>query len=89
MPFTPINILNHEPPSTTGTLITPAILRHFETQYEKAIADSSGPMRTGTSETLKAELLSTQPIGSAGRIYFNTTTGQLWGYTDAWQEVGE
>ena len=89
MPFTPINILNHEPPSTTGTLITPAVLRHFETQYEKAIADSSGPMRTDTANTLKAELRTTQPTGAAGRIYFNTTTGQLWGFTDAWQEVGE
>ena len=89
MPFTPIVIINDDPPTTEGTLITPAILRHFETQYEQAIADSSGPMRTDTSETLKAELLTTQPAGATGRIYFNTTTGQLWGFTDAWQEVGE
>ena len=81
--FTPIKIINDE------TLITPAVLRHFETQYEKAIADSSGPMRTDTTTILRAELRTTQPTGAAGRIYFNTSTGKLWGYTDAWQEVGQ
>ena len=83
MAFTPITIINDE------TLITPTVLRHFETQYEQAIADSAGPMRSDTTTTLKAELRTTQPTGAAGRIYFNTSTGQLWGYTDAWQEVGE
>ena len=82
MAFTPIAIVNDE------TLITPAVLRHFETQYEQAIADSAGSMRSDTTTTLKAELRTTQPTGAAGRIYFNTTTGQLWGFTDAWQEVG-
>ena len=83
MPFTPITIVNDV------TLITPNELRHFETQYEQAMADTVEPMRTSTTTTLKAELLASQPTGAAGRIYFNTTTGQLWAFTDAWQEVGE
>ena len=83
MTFTPITIVDEE------TLITPNELRHFETQYEKAIEDSSGPMRSDTTTTLTAELRTTQPTGAAGRIYFNTSTGKLWGYTDAWQEVGQ
>lgn len=89
MPFTPITIINDDPPTTTGTLVTPATLRHFETQYEQSIADASIPMRTDTTETLKAELLATQPAGGTGRIYYNTSTGQLWGYDGtAWKELG-
>ncbi len=84
MSFEPITWINDE------TLITPARLRHMETQYEEAIAETAGPMRTDTSETLTAEKLATEPTGAEARIYFNTTTGQLWGHDGtAWQEVGE
>ena len=83
MSFEPIIWVNDE------TLITPARLRHMETQYEKALQEASEPMRTDTAVTLKAEILSAEPAGTAGRIHFNTSTGQLWGFTDAWQEVGE
>lgn len=88
--FVPITIINDNPPTTEGTLITPHELRHFETQYERAIEDSAAPMRTSTTETLRAQLLTSQPTGATGRIYYNTSTGQLWGYDGtAWKELGE
>ena len=84
MSFEPIAWVNDE------ILITPARLRHMETQYEEAIDETAGPMRTDTTEPLTAEKLATEPTGAEARIYFNTDTGQLWGYDGAsWKELGE
>lgn len=73
MSFTPITFVNGE------TLITPAKLRHIETQIDEIETDTSD-LRTRSGSSLMAEKLATEPTSNDARIYFNTTTGKMNGY---------
>ena len=83
MPYTPINW-------TTDTLVTPARMRHMETQHEQAVADGSPIIRSSSNEGLAAETVSAAPAGQDARIYYNTTDNKMYGYNgNEWVPIAE
>lgn len=64
-----------------GTImLTPAKLRHMETQYEKAAAYINSNMRQANNKALRAEVAASAPTGAGGRFYFNSTDGKMYGH---------
>jgi len=81
MAFTPITFANWE------TLITPARLRHIETQYDKAADYIDQNMRQATNKALRAQVATSAPAGATGRFYFNSSDGKIYGYNGTnWEE---
>jgi len=61
-----------------GTEITPARLRNLETQYDEVIAYwEANPFRLLAGEPLAVETAASAPSHGAGRIYYNSTSGEL------------
>ncbi len=82
MSFTPIAVTNGTTP------LTPRLMRHIETQYQKGKEDAADDIRTSSTE-IRTELRTGNPAGpNAGRVYLNTTTGALLGWTGTeWREL--
>ena len=71
MSFTPINF-------DSNTLITPAKLRHIETQYEKGSADADDDIWIRTEHPLRVEVGSSAFITPViGRILLDTFDSSL------------
>ena len=74
MAFEPITFVNGE------TLITAARLRHIDSQYDEAAAYINQNMRQANNKALRAQVAASAPTGAAGRFYFNSTDGKMYGH---------
>lgn len=74
MPFTPIVWIDG------SVLITPARLRHMETQHEQAVADGTSTVRDDNTSPLKPGINASEPSGETGLMYYNSTDGKMYGY---------
>ena len=78
MSYIPINV-------TADTLITPSLLRYFETQYDLALQFAQDNIRQNSTEPITPQIEAVEPVGAEGNIYFNSVTGLLYFYDGDWR----
>jgi hypothetical protein len=70
------------------TLITPALLKKLETQYDEAVAELDTIVRLANTELL-VQVAASAPAGADGKLYFDSTTGKFNYYNgSAFVEIG-